>query len=499
VSRLKTTRLATRSARVRRAGSGEALPASVLAFCRRHAVFQHGESVVAAVSGGPDSISLLHCLHQLARELGISLHVAHVHHGLREADADADAAYVQQEAHSLVLPYTLLRTDVRAFAASERLSLESAARTVRYAGLRSLAKDLGADCLALGHTEDDQAETVLLHLLRGSGLDGLAAMRPRRGDLARPLLGQPRAAITAFCAAQGLSPRDDRTNDDPTIRRNAVRWELLPALETFNPRARTALARCAGTLAADADYLRAQAEEALVAVLAPCDIPQGTALSLESLSALPLALRNRVLRLVVERLWGEGSALFAGRLEELEALARQEIPGHGIDIGKGYRAERMETCLIIRPYRVPAPPLEPVTLPIPGVVMFCPWRIEATVIPVNEARASLGNPATPGTAVASCDRDVLSDMVVVRGRRPGDRLRPLGLQGSKKVQDILVDRKIPQEERDLLPVLTNRSGIVWLVDLALDSSVAITGETREAIRLVATRVEPGSNQGLNAV
>jgi tRNA(Ile)-lysidine synthase len=488
VSSLKTTTLTTRSGKVRRAGSEDSLPASVLAFCRRHAVFDRGEHVVVAVSGGPDSISLLHCLHQLSGELGISLHIAHVHHGLRGADADQDAAYVELESRSLALPYTLLRVDVGALAASTRVSLETAARTARYAVLRSLAKDLGADCLALGHTEDDQAETVLLHLLRGSGLDGLAAMRPRRGDLARPLLGQPRAAITAYCTARCLSPRHDRTNDDHTIRRNAVRWELLPALETYNPRARAALARCAGTLAADADYLRAQSEEALTAVLAPCDIPEGVALSLEALSALPPALRNRVLRLVIERLWGEGSALFAQRLDDVETLALQATPGHGIDIGKGYRAERTETSIVIQPHRKAAPRLEPLTLPIPGLVIFGQWRVQATVIPVSAARASLGDPAAPGTAVAICDREALSDRVVVRGRRPGDRLRPLGLQGSKKVQDILVDRKIPLQERDLLPVLTNRSGIVWLAGLALDTSVAVTGETREAVRLVATRV-----------
>ncbi len=448
---------------------------------------------MVAVSGGPDSMSLLHCLHLLSAELGISLRVAHVDHGLRGADAAEDAVYVEQEAQSLGLSCTVLRVDVRSLAARERLSLETAARTARYAALLSLASDLGADCLALGHTEDDQAETVLLHLLRGSGLDGLAAMRPRRGDLARPLLGQSRAEIIAFCGAMGLTPRHDATNDDHTIRRNAVRWELLPVLETFNPRARSALARCAETLAADADYLRAQSENALAAVQAPCATPGGIALSVEALAALPAALRNRVLRLVIERLWGEGSTLFAHRLADLEALTLQVTPGHGIDIGKGYRAERTATSIVIRPRREIALPLEPMTLPIPGVVVFGSWQLEATEMPLDEARARLKYPAAPDKAVAICDRDALGDIVIVRGRGPGDRLRPLGLQGSKKVQDILVDRKIPREDRDLLPVLCNRRGVVWLVGLALDLKVALTADTRQAIRLVASRVAAGSD------
>jgi tRNA(Ile)-lysidine synthase len=488
VTSRKTVSLTTRSTRSLPVDPRKTLPAAVRRFCREHAVFRHGEYVLVAVSGGPDSISLLHCLHLVSGDLGISLRVAHVDHGLRGAEGELDAVYVEQEARALALPCTVLRVDVRAHAAREHLSLETAARAARYAALRSLASDLGADCLALGHTEDDQAETVLLHLLRGSGLDGLAAMRPRRGDLARPLLGQSRAAITAFCEAMNLTPRHDATNDDHTIRRNAVRWDLLPALERFNPRARVALARCAGTLAADADYLRVQAEQALVTVRIPCDVPGGTALSVDALAALPPALRNRVLRLVIERLWGEGSALFAQRLADLEALTRQR-PGHGIDIGKGYRAERTVSDVVIRPCRKPATIPEPVMLSVPGAVMFGSWRLEAVSMPVAEARVLPRDLPTPDKAVAMCDRDALGGGLVVRGRRPGDRLRPLGLHGSKKVQDILVDRKIPREERDRLPVLTNASGVVWLVGLALDETVALTEQTTQVIRLVADKVE----------
>ncbi|MGH2345714.1 MAG: tRNA lysidine(34) synthetase TilS, partial [Chloroflexota bacterium] len=360
----------TRSANSSSARSGSDLPASMLAFCRCRAVFRAGESVVAAVSGGPDSLCLLHCLHERSTELGITLHVAHVHHGLRGSEADADAAFVEQEAHTLGLPCTVLRADARAYAARKRVSLETAARETRYAALRALAADLGADCLAIGHTEDDQAETVLLHLLRGSGLDGLAAMRPRRGDLARPLLGLSRSAVTAFCRDRGLTARSDRTNSDPRFRRNAVRMELLPVLKHFNPRACAALARCAATLAADADYLREQAIAALDTVLESGTADGVVALKLGLLTALPPAMRSRVLRLAVERLRGAGAALSAERLDDLEMLIRQHRVGRGLDIGRGCRAERTPDLLILGAARPPAEPLDPVRLPIPGSIVF---------------------------------------------------------------------------------------------------------------------------------
>jgi len=461
------------------------LLASVADFCRNHAVFGPAEGVVAAVSGGADSLCLLLCLHGLAPRLGLRLYVAHVHHGLRGPEADEDAEFVASQAAALGLPYEIMRVDTAAYASSHRCSIETAAREVRYRALREVMTRVGAGCVATGHTEDDQAETVLLHLLRGSGLDGLAAMRPRRGDLARPLLNQSRQATAAFCEAHGLAARHDRTNDDPAFRRNAVRSQLLPVLEQFNPRARAALARCAALLASDADYLRAGARAAFDAVVEKDEgEPDELRVAREPLALLPGALRTRVLRLAVEQLLGGGAALSARMIEEIDRLASGENEGGRLDIGRGFRAERRGELLhLFRPtLRAPLPE---VRLPIPGRILFGDWWLEAGIVPGDEARALLVRDGITTRAEAVCDREALGSPVIVRGRRPGDRLRPLGLSGTKKVQDILVDHKVPRAARDRLPLVVGPLGIAWMVGVVLDARVVITERTSEAVLIRA--------------
>ncbi|HVC79534.1 MAG TPA: tRNA lysidine(34) synthetase TilS [Chloroflexota bacterium] len=470
------------------------LLANVADFCRKHAVFGPSEGVVAAVSGGADSLCLLLCLHALAPRLGLQVRVAHVHHGLRGPEADEDAAFVASQAAALGLPCEIVRVDVVAYASSHRCSIETAAREVRYTVLREVMARVGAGCIATGHTEDDQAETLLLHLLRGSGLDGLAAMRPRRGDLARPLLNQSRQVTAAFCEAHGLAARHDRSNEDPTFRRNAVRSQLLPVLERFNPRAREALARCAALLAVDAEYLRAEGQAACEALVEQDEgRPEGLRVAREPLALLPRAVRTRVLRFAVEQLLGAGAALSARMIEEIDRLATGEGARGSLDIGRGFRAERRGELLHLFRPRARAP-LAEVRLPVPGRILFGEWRLEAGIVPGDEARALLVRREITARMEALCDRTALGSPVIVRGRRPGDRLRPLGLSGTKKVQDSLVDQKVPRAERDHLPLVTGPLGIAWVVGVGLDARVAVTERTSEAVLIRATRAESPVNR-----
>ncbi|HVA91486.1 MAG TPA: tRNA lysidine(34) synthetase TilS [Chloroflexota bacterium] len=474
------------------------LLASVAAFCRKHSVFRPSETVLAAVSGGADSLCLLHCLHRLAPRLGVTLRVAHVHHGLRGAEADDDADFVSAEAGTLHLPCDVARVDAAAYAASHRCSIETAAREVRYAALREIMTRVGAACVATGHTEDDQAETLLLHLLRGSGLDGLAGMRARRADIARPLLTQSRQATVAFCAQAGLSPRHDRSNDDRAFRRNAVQADLLPALAAFNPQARRALARCAGLLAVDADYLRSEARAAFE-TLVPRDEPlDGLALARTPLSRYPDAVRVRILRLAIEQVFGGGAALSARMMAVLDHLAIGEDQGGALDIGKGFRAERRGEYLHLF-HPDPGVPLVETRLPIPGKARFGDWWLEATVMGADEARASLQRSRVHPLMEVVCDRLALGSPVIIRSRKPGDRLRPLGLGGSKKVQDILVDHKVARAARDQIPLVVGPSGIAWIVGVLLDARAAVTARTSEAVRMRATSAETPSDRTHSSV
>ncbi len=476
--RRKAISSTTRSNRQPVSSADRFLPA-VLAYCRGHGVFAHGELVIVAVSGGPDSLCVLHSLHGLAPDLGIRLHVANVHHGLRGAEADQDAVFVEEQARLLDLPFTMIRVSVTAHAANRRISIETAAREARYTALREARTRQGAACIATGHTSDDQAETLLLHLLRGSGLDGLAAMRPRRDELARPLLGQSRRTVLSFCREHGLQPREDSTNLDRSFRRNAVRADLIPALEAYNPRARAALARCASLVAADADYLLAAAREVYEAMAVREPMSGGVALPRARLVELPSALRSRVLRLMIQQVLGAGAALSAERLAAMDALADEGREGAYLEVGRGYRAEVTGDHLrLSAPQPASATP-DPLTLTIPGAAVFGRWRLETLVVPADWARARLAAPEPLSPLEALCDRAALGGPLTVRSRLPGDRISPLGLRGTKKVQDILVDRKIPRGTRDQVPIIVGPHGIVWIVGAALDVRVAVTEQTTE--------------------
>ncbi len=257
-------------------------------------------AVVVACSGGADSLALLRALAALCGDgprgyyPAVRLHVAHLDHGLRGAAGEADAEFARRTAAAWGLPCVIGRVsdDERA---AWRGSVEAAARTARLRFLRAVAADTGASAIALGHTLDDQAETVLMHILRGSGLAGLAGMRPRSGDLIRPLLGLRRADTVGYCAALGLEPRHDATNDDPRYFRNRVRREIVPLLEASQPRVLPALARNAALIAHDVDFIESAVDAAWGAV-ALADDESTVALDRRLLRDLAPALRLRVLR-----------------------------------------------------------------------------------------------------------------------------------------------------------------------------------------------------------
>ncbi|MGC8787069.1 MAG: tRNA lysidine(34) synthetase TilS, partial [Anaerolineae bacterium] len=287
---------------------------------KRHHMLSQGDAVIVGVSGGPDSLCLLHLLLRLRDAYALRLHVAHLNHCLRGEEAEADAAFVAQLASEWGLPVTVEKRDVAALARERKLAIEEAARQARYAFLASVARQTGARKIAVGHNADDQVETVCMHWLRGSGLAGLRGMQPvsrlhelrlmgqemmttEESDLLliRPLLEVPRAEIEAYCATHGLQPRFDRSNLDTTYYRNRLRHELLPFLETFNPRIREVILRSAAIISADYDYLRQQATKAWGEVVL-AENAQAITFDLAKWRALPLSLQRSVLREAIHRL-----------------------------------------------------------------------------------------------------------------------------------------------------------------------------------------------------
>jgi tRNA(Ile)-lysidine synthetase-like protein len=471
-------------------------------YAEDHRLLTQGDSLVVGVSGGPDSLALLRMLDALRPAMSLDLHVVHVHHGLRGEEADADADYVMAQAAKWRLPATLRRADVPALVAARKLSVEEAARRARYTHLAEVALEVGARRIAVGHNADDQAETVLMHFVRGSGLAGLRGMRPLTPlgdyhllrpldgplDLVRPMLAVPRTEIEAYCVAQGLQPRFDRSNLDRTYFRNRLRHEALPLLETLNPGMRDVLRRTAEVIAADYEVLTAQAEAAWNACLLDASETH-IRFDRERWCTLPLSLQRATLRKAV---WHVRQSLRDVTFVQIDDAVRVAATGGtgeqatlpaGLALRVGY-----DDLTISQAGNTPKLPNQPLLapgerheIPVPGgASLSSGWRLSLAPFEGEQSgpawKALLADRwATP------LDADVLGEGITLRSRLPGDRFQPQGVGGTQKVADFMVNVKIPASWRDRVPLLVSTEAIAWVAGWRVDERFAVTHETRRVV------------------
>ncbi|HEY63616.1 MAG TPA: tRNA lysidine(34) synthetase TilS [Caldilineae bacterium] len=488
---------------------------------KREDLMAPGDKVVIGVSGGPDSLCLLHVLRALAPELGVELVVAHLHHGLRGAEADADAEFVRRIAAEWGLPCEVGHADVPALAHRYRLAIEETARRARYAFLGQVARKVDAPIVAVAHNADDQTETVLMHFLRGAGISGLRGMlyKTRWGDyrllepleralggaptsqgrdelprwLVRPLLDVPRADVEAYCAAHGLTPRFDRSNLDTTFYRNRLRHELLPLLETYNPGIREVLRRSAAVMADDYEVLRAALEEAWNRVERPSPAG-GIAFDLAEWRALPRGLQRATLREAVHRLrWTLRDINFV-HIEQALRVARCGETGDRATLPRGLMLrvdyDRIEIADEDATPRLEGPQIcEPRPLACPGVTALDnDWEIEARLVDVDELPP--GWDENPDPWQAWLDAEALGEAPRVRPRRPGDRFQPLGMGGKwVKLNEFMINVKLPAALREGWPLVEGVQGIAWVVGYRVDERAKVRAATRWVAHLTCRKRE----------
>jgi tRNA(Ile)-lysidine synthase len=484
-----------------------ALAERVLDTIRRLALMRRGDRVLVALSGGPDSVALTRLLGELegAGELSIA-GIAHLNHRLREA-AGEDEEFCRAMAAERALPFHSDLVDVRALAARLGTSLEDAGRRARYELFERVATELGADVIATGHTRDDQAETFLLRLIRGAGPRGLGGIHPRAGRVVRPLLEIGRDELRAYLASVGQVFRDDESNRDLSIPRNRVRHELVPFLSRdFSPGITDVLAREATIARQDEDRLQQEAIDLLdlIVLRNEAGISGEAAVELDAraLGALHPALAVRVARIAMETV-APGRFVGFDHVERLLALAR-DPRGEGALSLPGQHAVRRGETLVLDSRRADAQPFSNsfrVSLSIPGEVVLAQqgWAVSATrcARPDGHHGGDIQPGQSPGTLKVECPRleqtvaaDGLTLPLAVRSRRPGDRLSPLGMGGrQKKVQDVLVDRKVPREGRDSLPLVVDSADrIVWVVGESVAEDFRVTEASQAVILLKARRL-----------
>lgn len=475
-------------------------------------LFRHDCCLVVAVSGGPDSLCLLHLLWRLRTvSAGPALHVAHLDHGFRGAQSAAEADFVAQTAADWGLPATIERIDVPALIARTGQNRQAAARAVRYAFLGRVARNREAAAVVVAHQADDQAETVLLHLLRGAGPAGLRGMRPLvpwaewaldQSDtsagppLVRPLLETTRAEIEAYCASEQLAPQHDPSNTNPDYTRSRVRTELLPLLSDYNPQLLAALSRTARVCADDYDFLQTQLDQhwSTLATVQPGRV----IFQQRTWQPLHPALQRYGLRRAARLLLTNNSA--APGYDQIEAarVATAQPPGYQQTLGQGLtlRVEH-ESFLILHEQAdvdalerlenedadVPQIPPEPIPLVVPGITpLGSGWQVTVAT-PDQDA------PATSNNTRWQIDLDAatLDGPLFMRCRQPGDRFRPAGGVGSRKLQDFFIDNKVPRRLRTAWPMLTTPRSIIWIVGLRADARFLATAHTREPLRVELQR------------
>lgn len=529
----------------------------VSAFIDQHRLLPAEGIVIVAVSGGADSLCLLHLLHRLCGEgrrySDVRLHAAHLDHQLRGTQSARDAAAVAAIVEQWGLPITAGQCDVPALARAEHRSIEDAARLARYSFLRHVARQIAKEqrnarnarpevAIAVAHHADDQVETLLLHWLRGSGLPGMVGMQPRQQEIIRPLLGITHAQTVEYCQQRAIEPIEDASNADPAYTRNRVRHQLLPLLESINPGFRAALMRNASVVAGDLDYIEKQVDAYWPQVVIPSlaeeddDTQSGITLHMPSLLALPVNMQRHLLRRAAERLCGGQSPLELRHYAMIEGLLRlpadrqpreMHLP-HGLRLVRVYQTaviynvDEMPSIASSNPAqsaiqknalkRVPTTnpltnplvseisPVE-VRLSIPGeaIMPATRWMAQAELLAGDMIKQVLDAlrredwqlvwqllPAS--RYVVYVDAASAGKELVVRTRRPGDRMQPLGMTGEKKVQDILVDSHIPRSERDTIPLFFTTSGTeegmcIWLAGIYLDQRARLTSTTEDVVRL----------------
>ena len=431
-----------------------ALQEKVLANVRRHKLLESGQKVVVAVSGGIDSMALASLFCDLRQQLDIQLHVATLNHGIRGEDAKDDASFVAGHARGWRLPYTVGFTDAPQLAKQEQIGLEEAGRLARYRFLARVAKTTNADCVAVGHHALDQAETILMRIIRGSGLAGLRGMQffsPMPGypdvKLIRPLLNISRADLEQYITAQDLPFRHDESNDDTALQRNFIRHQLLLPLLDRQPNLLTSFARLVESTAIDDEFLATRFErDVLPQVTVRSDSWRMEKARFDSLHS---AMKRRFLRTAFERLTSGGAVLDHDRSAEAVAFCQQRVVGRRRDLGAGIQLRIGYDSVTIERQGAEA---------LDGGYSLVPRDTEArltapTVLPVGDNRVEirLGRQSTTGGVTIALRADV---NLLLRTRRAGDRFRPKGMNGqSRKLKDWMIDRKIPRAFRERIPLL----------------------------------------------
>lgn len=463
----------------------EELSLKVYNTIKQHKLIQDGEGIVVGISGGPDSVCLLHLLHSLSDELKIRLFAVHINHMLRGEESEADEHYVRRFCAELGIPLFVDREDVKGLSLKKGISLEEAGRQVRYDRFSRYVEKTGASKIAVAHNRNDQAETVLMNLMRGCGIDGLKGMEYCSGRIIRPLLDIGRDDIEAYCREYSLDPRTDSSNLTGVYMRNRVRLELIPYMEKlYGCDIIESINRMTLLLKDDSHFLEASAADSFNKCIAGCG--DGTViLSISEITGLHPALQKRVVRLAIKAVKGNLKEIESSHVESILEICSRGKTGAQVCLPAGLAAVRSYGMLKLqRAESGKETPDFDVPLTVPGTTyvkeigMSVDTRIEKRPESVEDFY-NIGY----NSLVQFLDYDKLNGGINIRNRRNGDVFKPYKSTGTKKLKEYFIDKKIPRDERRRIPLIAAGNEVVWVVGHKISDKFKVTENTKRVLRI----------------
>ncbi len=475
--------------------SGGLVLLKIKKYIKEKNLMEIGDKILLAVSGGPDSVALMDIMFSLKDDLGILLHVIHLNHLFRGDEAEKDALFVKEEAEKKGIPVTILTFDVTSYKKKYHMSSQEAARKIRYGLFLKEAYRIGASKMAVAHHRDDQAETVLLNLLRGAGSEGLKGMHPIRTwgkreekFIIRPLLEISRVEIENYLEKEGLPSRLDKSNLKDSYLRNKVRLRLFPLLEKeYNPSIKESFISLSRIMAETEDYLREITRDVWedIAKIIKKGEETTVSLSVEKLLSYHGAIQSRLLRKSLKTVYPNLKNVGYQHIQNIRGLAKTGDTGSSLALPGKVEVIVSYGNIIFRAKNDKATGImfSSVLLNVPGETEIFNRGKKVTAAVVSHKDIQL--PINPEVE-AILDYDTMLPYInklQARRRIPGDRFQPLGLKGSKKLKDYLIDKKIPREERECLPIIATDDNIFWVVGLEINNNYKVKEKTKRILHL----------------
>ncbi len=452
------------------------------ATIKKYSMLSGGEKILTGLSGGPDSVCLLHVLNNMKDKLTLDLNAIYIDHGLRPGETDMEIAFCKNLCENLKVPFVTRSIDVKTYAGEQKMNVQEAARQLRYNVFDEVSYEINARKVALGHTADDQAETLLMRLFRGSGPTGLSGIPPVRKNIMRPLIEIGKKEIESFLDDQKIDFIIDSSNKKKDYLRNRIRLSLVPMLREFNPDIIMTLSKTASIFRDEEKYFEILVTKTLMKLISR-KTDSRVELFLTPFEVMDKVIIRRVLRRVIDETRGLRGISFI-HIEDIIDLIKSGRPGDRVYLPRGIRVIKEYSILNLT--SEPPVTLDTYTLTVPGetVLKEAGVLIKASIM----AAPSEASVAGPRAYSALFDAEKLILPLIARPRKNGDFFFPLGFGKRKKLQDFFVDEKVPRDERDKIPLITSGEDIIWVLGYREDERFKVTEGTKNAIKLEAKKI-----------